>query len=56
MKTTVLLLLLILGSITATAQSNPPQDSVKTREKVQELKPVCVWVIRCIAPAKPANQ
>jgi hypothetical protein len=53
MKTTVLFLLLLLGSITATAQNNPPQDTTKTRPKVQELKPVCVWVIRAIpAPAK----
>lgn len=57
MKTTVFLLLLILGSITATAQNNPPQDTTKTRTKVQELKPVCVWVIRIVpAPAKSKSK
>ena len=56
MRTSILfLLLLILTASTATAQNNPPQDTTKTRPKVQELKPVCVWVIRSL-PAKTKVQ
>jgi hypothetical protein len=56
MKTTVLFLLLLFFAVgTATAQNNPPQDTTKTRPKVQELKPVCVWVIRSL-PAKTKVQ